>query len=415
MQDDKIQFTKTHKSDDKAARVPTTEKQRHLILDILRGFALMGIALANYPEFALWTFLDPAQQAAMPTAYADRVVRFLQYLLVDGKFYTIFSLLFGVGFSLILSRHGVSLFLRRMFILVCIGFLHLMFIWSGDILLLYAVGGLLLPLFIRLSDKSLLCVAALLVFIPVVLDALTEFCDIDFASPLYDAWWRTASAQGINEDNFASWLRDAHSYPQMFAFLMQGAVERMWEFVEGHRLPKVLGLFIVGYVIGKNRLYARLSSLPLRRLFFFSLLVGVPTSLLYAWSAVSSHPWGGTIHSLLYSVSVIPLAFAYISAICLLCKHNANRSVFRMLAAPGRMALSNYICQSLIGIFLFYGLGFGFGTSLGLTHIVLIAFAVSVLQMFTSRFWLSSFRFGPLEWLWRMFTYGRYFPIRDIR
>ena len=396
---------------DTPARVPTTEKQRHLILDILRGFALMGIALANYPEFALWTFLNTEQQAAMPTAETDRVVRFLQYLLVDGKFYTIFSLLFGIGVSLILNRHGVSLFLRRMLILACIGFIHLMFIWSGDILLLYAMGGLLLPLFIRFSDKTLLCVAALLVFIPVVLDALTEFCGVDFAAPLYDAWWRTASAQGINEDNFASWLRDADTYPQMFAFLLQGAVERMWEFVEGHRLPKVLGLFIVGYVIGKNRLYAHLADLPLRRMLFLSLLVGVPTSLLYAWSAVSSHPWGGTIHSLLYAVSVIPLAFAYISAICLLCKHNANRSVFRMLAAPGRMALSNYISQSLVGIFLFYGLGFGLGTTFGLIHIVLVALAVFIFQMFVSRLWLSHFRFGPLEWLWRILTYGRYFPI----
>ena len=413
MQDNKTQITDTNPVEDKPARVPTTEKQRHLILDILRGFALMGIALANYPEFALWTFLNTEQQAAMPTAETDLVVRFLQYLLVDGKFYTIFSLLFGVGFSLILSRHGVSLFLRRMLILACIGFIHLMFIWSGDILLLYAMGGLLLPLFIRFSDKTLLCVAALLVFIPVVLDALTEFCGVDFAAPLYDAWWRTASAQGINEDNFASWLRDADTYPQMFAFLLQGAVERMWEFVEGHRLPKVLGLFIVGYVIGKNRLYARLADLPLRRMLFLSLLVGVPTSLLYAWSAVSSHPWGGTIHSLLYAVSVIPLAFAYISAICLLCKHNANRSVFRMLAAPGRMALSNYISQSLVGIFLFYGLGFGVGTTFGLIHIVLVALAVFIFQMFVSRLWLSHFRFGPLEWLWRILTYGRYFPIRN--
>ena len=88
---------------------PTTEKQRYQILDLLRGFSLVGIALANFPEFALWTFLSDAEQAAMPTAAVDRVARFVQYLLVDGKFYTIFSLLFGVGFSLILARHGLCL------------------------------------------------------------------------------------------------------------------------------------------------------------------------------------------------------------------------------------------------------------------------------------------------------------------
>ncbi|MCH5312488.1 MAG: DUF418 domain-containing protein [Prevotella sp.] len=412
MQDNDTLYTKTDFANDKEAKRPTTERQRHLILDILRGFALMGIALANYPEFALWTFLSSEQQATMPTAETDKIVRFLQYLLVDGKFYTIFSLLFGVGFSLILNRHGISLFLRRMIVLVCIGFVHLMFIWSGDILLLYAIGGLLLTLFVRFSNKSLLCIATLLIFVPVVLDGFTEFYGTDFAAPLYDAWWRTASSKGITEDNFAIWLRDANTYPQMFAFLVQGAVERMWEFVEGHRLPKVLGLFIVGYVIGKNKLYTRIFELPLCTLFFLSFIVGAPTSFLYACSAVGSHPWGGTIHSLLYAVSVIPLAFTYIFFICLLFTHNTLHGFFRMLAAPGRMALSNYIGQSLIGIFLFYGIGLGFGTSFGLIHIVLVAFAVFIFQTFASRLWLSHFRFGVLEWLWRMLTYGRYFPIK---
>ena len=392
---------------------PTTERQRHQILDALRGFALMGIALANYPEFSLWTFLPAEAQAAMPTAAADRLVRLLHYLLVDGKFYTIFSLLFGVGFSLILSRHGSRLFLRRMLILVCIGFLHLMFLWSGDILMLYAVGGLLLPLFIRLTDRALLYAALLLIFIPVGLDALTEFAGIDFAAPFYAAWWQHATAEGITEENFASWLRDAHTYPQMFAFLVQGAYERMWEFVEGHRLPKVLGLFILGYLVGKHRLYARLEELPLRRLLRCSLLIGAPTSLLYAWSAVSGRPWGLTAHSLLYAVSVIPLAFAYISAFALVfVRVNTFRKLFSMLAAPGRMALSNYIGQTLIGILLFYGLGFGLGTTFGLIHVVLTAFAVFLLQILLSRLWLRYFRFGILEWLWRMLTYGHYFPIR---
>lgn len=107
---------------------PTTEKQRYVVLDALRGLALLGIALANFPEFGLWTFLSSEAQEAMPTANADHVTRFLQYLFVDGKFYTIFSILFGIGFSITLSRRGVGLFYRRMSILLLIGFLHLMFI-----------------------------------------------------------------------------------------------------------------------------------------------------------------------------------------------------------------------------------------------------------------------------------------------
>ena len=390
---------------------PTTERQRHVILDALRGLALMGIALANFPEFALWTFLSSEQQAAMPTAYIDEIVRFLQYLVVDGKFYSIFSILFGIGFSLIMERHGLRLFVRRMLILVIIGFLHLMFIWSGDILLLYAVGGLLLTLMIGLSDKSLFILALSLIMIPVGLDALIEFGGFNFPEPFYQAWWNKAEALGINEANFASWLRDANSYGQMFAFLVQGAYERLWEFVEGHRLPKVVGLFILGYLASKHRLYARLQDLPLLKALYWSVSIGLPTSLLYAWSATSGHPWGLTVHSLLYAVSVIPLAIVFIIGICLLYLQSPKSVVFRWLAAPGRMALSCYISHSLIGVLLFYGLGFGLGTSLGLVYIELIALVVFFIQIIVCRIWLNYFRFGPLEWLWRMLTYGRYFPI----
>ncbi len=391
---------------------PTDVCQRHLILDVLRGVALLGIALANFPEFALWTFLSDNDQAMMPTAAVDHVIRYLQYLLVDGKFYTIFSLLFGIGFSLILVRHGRRLFIRRMLLLVCIGFLHLMFIWSGDILLLYAIGGLLLSLLNSISDKVLLVMAIVLFFIPVGLDAITELCGIDFAAPFYKAWWSSAEANGINEDNFASWLRDAKSYEEMFAFLIQGAYERLWEFVGGHRLPKVLGLFILGYLAGKHHLYARLKEIPLKHTLFISLIIGLPTSLLYAWSATHDHLWGLTAHSLLYAVSVIPMACVYINILCLLYLRYTDTRCFLWVAAPGRMALTNYISQSLIGIVLFYGIGFGLGTSFGLVYIELIALAVFVFQIICSSLWFRLFRFGPLEWLWRIFTYGRYFSIR---
>ena len=404
----------------KETRGPTTERERFAILDVLRGLALMGIVMANFPEFALWTFLSSEQQAAMPSANVDGVVRYLQYMLVDGKFYTIFSLLFGIGFSLILTHHGRRLFLRRMLILVLIGFLHLMFIWSGDILLLYAVGGLLLMLFVKIPDRTLLMIAVLLILLPIALDALTEFGGVDFAAPFYSLWWQEATRQGINEENFASWLRDADSYGEMFAFLMQGACERLWEFVEGHRLPKVLGLFILGYLAGKHRLYANLKALSQVKLSLFKVqcsipqataFIGIPASVLYAWSATHNHLWGLTVHSLLYTVSVIPMALCYICVVCLLFLRRPDAAVFRRIAAPGRMALSCYIGQSLIGIILFYGLGFGLGTSLGLVYVELTALAVFLLQILLCLLWLRPFRFGPLEWIWRLCTYGRYFPI----
>ena len=120
---------------------PVKASERHVILDALRGFALLGICFANFPEFSLYTFQKPETTEAMPTAEIGKVIRFLQYLFVDGKFYTIFSLLFGIGFSIIISNaakkgtDGFRIFYRRMIVLAAIGFLHLMFIWSGEYLI----------------------------------------------------------------------------------------------------------------------------------------------------------------------------------------------------------------------------------------------------------------------------------------
>jgi uncharacterized protein len=199
----------------------------------------------------------------------------------------------------------------------------------------------------------------------------------------------------------------------MFAFLLQGAYERLWEIVSGHRLPKVVGLFLMGYLIGKHRLYARLNELPLRQLCIASLAISLPTSAAYAWIATHEHSWGLTVHSTLYAVTVIPLAFGYITGLCLLFRKKPDFGLFPLLAAPGRMALTNYISQSIAGILLFYGLGLGLGCSVGFIYVEMTALLVFILQVFASQWWLRRFRFGPLEWIWRMLTYGRRFPIRQ--
>ena len=150
---------------------PVRSSERYVILDALRGFALLGICMANFPEFSLFTFLKPEAAAALPTAAIDQFVRYLTYVFVDGKFYTLFSLLFGIGFSLIITHamqkgaDGFRIFYRRMTVLAVIGFLHLMFIWSGDILMLYALLGLLLPCFRHVSDRGLLTWAAILLIV----------------------------------------------------------------------------------------------------------------------------------------------------------------------------------------------------------------------------------------------------------
>lgn len=407
---------KVNCSDDSS---PVQGGERYPILDVLRGLALFGICLANFPEFSLYSFLPQEAVAAMPTAGADRVVRALQYVLVDGKFYTMFSILFGIGFSIMMAnaerRHadGFRIFYRRMAVLLAMGFLHLMFLWSGDILMLYAALGLLLPWCRRVSNRGLLSAAAVLLLLPVVLDAAKEVSGFEPSAPVIRAQQYFCDKFGITEENFAVWLRDAGGYGDVFRFLVQGAFVRMQELIDGNRFFKVMGLFLLGFWIGRNRLYADLERCRplLRKVAMFGFSAGLPVSVLYAWSSLNGHPWGLAGHSALYAFGVFPLGLAYMAAVCLWYVRRRECAVFRLLAAPGRMALSNYIGQSVLGMAVFYGIGFGFGAGMGLSQVMAVAAGVFLFEMAFSVFWLRFFRFGPLEWVWRMLTYGKRLPL----
>ena len=400
---------------------PVKTSERYVILDALRGFAILGICAANYPEFSLYTFQGKEITDAMPTAGIDRVLRFLLYFLVDGKFYTLFSLLFGIGFSIIISNaarkgaNGFRIFYRRMALLTLIGFLHLMFIWSGDILMLYALLGMCLPLLRNVSDRGLLRTAAFFLLLPIAVDAVTQVLGVSLSAPAVREQWRYCDRYGITEENFGYWLRDATSYGDMFKFLIQGAWVRVQEFVDGNRYFKVFGLFVLGFYIGRNRMYADLAARKplLRRVTVIGLAAGLPLSLLYAWSCMNGHPLGNAVHTAIYTVSVYPLGLAYMCGMCLIYLRHKDLAVWRRLAYPGRMALTNYIGQSVIGALLFYGIGLGLGASFGLVQTELIVAGVYLFQMAFSRVWLRFFRFGPLEWIWRMLTYGRWFDIRN--
>lgn len=402
---------------------PVNPSQRYVILDALRGFALIGICLANYPEFSLYTFQPESVAASMPTAGADAVVKFLLAMFVDGKFYTIFSLLFGIGFSIIISRaearggNGISLFYRRMSTLLLIGFAHMMLVWSGDILALYALVGMLLPLFRRASDRTLLAWAAVFLVLPVVVDTAAALAGVSLSAPAVRAQWYYCREYGITEENFGYWLRDAESYRKVLEFLVQGALVRVQEFVDGNRYFKVAGLFLIGYCVGRRRMYANLGAyaVMLRRVALLGLTVGLPLSVFYAADTVEGRPAGPVLHDVLYLVSVYPVGFAYVASLCLLYLRRPDSALWRVMAAPGRMALSNYLGQSVVGMFLFYGIGLGLGAGIGLWPTELVALGVVVVQAVFSAIWLSHCRFGPVEWLWRMANYGRYIRLMVVK
>ena len=408
-------------------------KERYIIPDFLRGIALMGICLANFPEFSLYTFQTPEAMAAMPTASIDTVVKYLMYIFIDGKFYTIFSLLFGIGFSIILTKaeqknkNGLLIFYRRMTILFLIGLFHLICLWAGDILILYAFLGFLLPLFRSISDKKLWVIAVILLLFPVLVDTGILLFGWELSAPVIKATQHFHAKAGISTENFPIWLAQANNYGDIFNFNVAGAFIRVQEFIEGNRCFKVMGLFLIGFYIGRRRIYATLEDYTthLRKIRKIGFVVGLPLSVLYAWNVMNGYPCRLPGSAAIYAFSVFPLGFAYCSAICLqYVKYNERRKalsaqeapnntgIYQIVASTGRMALTNYLMQSVFGILLFYGIGFGLGAKTGLVHVAWIAFTIYLFQVLYSFFWMRYFRFGPFEWGWRMLTYGERLSIK---
>lgn len=399
----------------------STSSKRYLILDSLRGIALLGICLANFPEFSLYTFQKQEVIIAIPSAGFDHIIRYLQFIFIDGKFYSIFSLLFGIGFSIQIekigkqknttqkNKRGIQAFYRRLAILAFFGLLHLMFLWSGDILLLYALIGLLLPFFRYYSNKTLLTLSALLIFCPVMMDTMKALSGnyFDLASPLTSIIQYFHQKSGITDDNFGIWLVIGQNYTDVLQFTLSGAFIRIQELLESNRVFKVLGLFLFGLYVGRNRIYANLDKHKplLQKIRMLGFIVGLPLSFIYGWNAMHNQPLGIIGSSIIYATSVVPLSLAYLSTLCLWFMNNNVPILFKFVAAPGRMALTNYIGQSVLGIIIFYGVGFGLGAVMGLIYVELIALAIFAFQLIFSCIWLHYFQFGPLEWIWRMMTY----------
>lgn len=398
---------------------PIQPKERYVILDSVRGLALLGICLANYPELSLYSFLDSSITKAMPTSGIDRVIRYLQYIFIDGKFYTLFSILFGIGFSIILSnakqkgRNGLRFFYQRMTVLFLFGLFHLVFLWAGDILILYAFLGFFLPLFRNVSNHKLLIFAGALLMFPILIDACVNLFSWNLAAPAINATAHFHHQFGITDETFPTWLVEQQTYLDVLKFNTAGSFIRMQEFIEGNRIFKVLGLFLLGLYIGRNRLYANMDTHTalFKKVRFYGFLIGIPTTLLYAYSAMNGHPWSFMGHSVLYTISIVPLALAYATAICLWYIRHKEYAVFRFFALPGRMALTNYIMQSVFGIIIFYGIGFKWGASVGLVYVELIALGIFLVQVLYSHLWLSKFQYGFLEWIWRMLTYNKWLRI----
>ena len=403
---------------------PVQYKERSDILDVLRGFAILGIFLVNTLAFSLYIFLKEPTKAALFTSDADKWVHYFVSVFLEGKFYSLFSLLFGIGFTIILYRNqaagknGLAIFYRRLFVLLLFGLAHALLLWDGDILVLYALIGMFLPLFRNFSDRTLIIIAIILIFSPLLFDLVKVLSGgkLNLAKPLEALGISTDAKYGITEDNFMTYPIDHPTYEAVLKW-SQGAFFWRYQFIlDSNRIPKVLAMFLIGFVAGRRMIYAKLEENLdlLKKIFKWSLIIGLPTSLAFAYFEHDdkSLPVAmGLIDTLFYAISVIPLSIAYASGICLIWMQPDWKRRLKYLAPVGRMALTNYIFQSLISIFIYYGFGLGLGAKFGPALSLPIAIGIFLLQVLFSNLWFRWFQYGPLEWIWRQLTYWKRLPL----
>jgi len=396
---------------------PTSERIH--ALDVLRGVAVAGILFANVLVFFGLFAMPPDRSAALPSASRDAVVLFIEKVLVDGKFYSVFSLLFGIGFGLQLARGGEAAlprFKRRLRILLAIGAIHAFLIWGGDILMLYALLGFMLPWFARKSDRELLRWTVILLAVPtalyvVVLAAWTLVgggsgapppSQADAGVPAFILTFFEAMGRGGVKDAFTGNLVFvAIRWADLFATV---------------RFPKVLGMFVLGLWIVRTGL-AQAPSNHRAALVRWSLLgwgVGLPMNVI---AVLAFHRWpylppslGSFLGVAMQAIGVPMLALGYAATVAWLVVD--GRRLVNVFAPVGRMALTNYLMHSIICVVLSYGFGLGLWWRIGASTAMAIAAAVIVLQIPTSAWWLTRYRYGPVEWVWRRFTYGRPLELR---
>jgi uncharacterized protein len=367
-------------------------------LDALRGFALFGILVVNVQLFSGWGYLDAETRAALPGSGLDSVLKNLIDIFAHGKFYSLFSILFGYSFVMLAGKvgaHPAPHHLRRMLGLFIVGAIHAIFLWPWDILYLYAAVGVLLTPFLRRSPAVLLMWAAILLLLVGAANWYRDAADA-LVFP-----WSAAAGDLLRKNLPAFW---DGNYADLLAANIELTYAVSLSRMEYLRPVRVLALFLVGAAAARLELaeqgpnQARL----LRRCLFIAAPVGLGLALAEEyWSPEEGA--GEWVMRLADVVTGPAMAVAYASLLLLWWHRDGRlaRAIRRALAPAGRMALTNYLAQSVVSIIVFYDVGFGLFGGRSLGWALAFSAALFLLQLRVSGWWLSHFRQGPMEWLWR--------------
>ncbi len=391
-------------------------------MDVLRGFAILGILVVNMAFFSAPIY-QQLVDAKLFSGAVDRAVHGLIRFFGEGKFYTLFSFLFGLGFSIQMMRaqtHGAAflpLYLRRILGLLLIGLVHSFFIWCGDILVTYAVLGLLLLLFRRRSDRFLFVWVVALWLVPVLLyGSLSALIGLaqTFPEAAAEVSRLVAETAASHERRFETALRvyASGSLGEIQAQRTADVLYLYWV-TPFRNLPSIVAMFLLGLWAGRRRILEDPDARRelAKRVLRWGIPLAIVGNLIYTMAAEVSNPgkpsWNGTLARAGIAFGGPALCLVYASAIVLLLDRGRWRARLTPLAAVGRTALSNYLFQSIVCTLIFNAYGLRLYGRVGPALGLVFAVAIYSGQVPLSRWWLERFRFGPAEWVWRSVTYGR--------
>ena len=394
---------------------PTQTAERIEALDVLRGFALFGVLLVNIVVFTytIWDTIEgtnPLLKPGLLPTVAEQLTIWSVVVLGVGKFLTIFSILFGLGFYMFAKKSYFrggdtrTLFQRRLLVLFLFGILNLLLVWHGDILHVYAITGLFLIHFQHMSTSrlklwifGLLTLSTLIFLASAVLNGYADSEAGSTALAELMAMGRGTYTQGNYWE--VVMFRLQHEVPILIANVL-------------FLIPKGLGLFLIGVYAGKLGILE--NPMKHRTLIWRGWAVGGAVGLTCTILYVSlQHNSLGMdvvatagLVSVLKEIGTIFAAIFYMTSIMLALNVPTLRRALSPLAAPGRMALTNYLVQCVTCSLLFYGYGLGLRNSFNMVYVPVLTLVIFTMQVFFSKWWLTSHAHGPLEWIWRRLTYG---------
>ncbi len=411
---------------------PINASDRVPVIDALRGFAVLGILFMNV-KASSFPYLFEALSVLRFDWILDKITYWGLDFLLSGKFFTMFTFLFGVGMAVQMSRAIAKdnekkfpmVYVRRLLLLLIIGLIHEAFVLEGMVLLWYPVIGFLLLLFRKFKPGPMLTMVFFLILLTPGVTTLWLALSRPAPPPEQQVRQTTQKQETTKTDEQKAW----EGCSAVIKIYKEGG----YTDIVKERLAVVpatfmnilivgwyiLGVFMLGTWTWRKGIFHDIKKHHkfLKTILFYSLIIGVvfttTIQLVPFWGSIKSSPlWIYFIIVVVRWTGLAALTVFYISGFLLLYPKAFFKRLVKPIEAVGRAALSNYIFQNIIIAFIFYSYGLKLiGDTLPLVN-MLICFPIFAIQIPLSVWWMKRYRFGPVEWLWRSLTYGKRQPMR---